>query len=183
MTAGPSFGFPPLSSDEVEVIANLDFTLIEIFPRRFTCLFTETDKTEGSMIRPILVTGAAGRVGGVGDAVVAALLRRGSPVRALVRRDDERAEKLRTSKAELIVGDLTQPADVARAMEGCRRMYFGMSVSAPYLEASVIAAAVARERGDRSSGRTICFSHATRATVGNVLVGISHCKIGVAESA
>ena len=33
-------------------------------------------------------------------------------------------------------------------MEGCRRIYFGMSVSEPYLEATVIAAAVARERGD-----------------------------------
>jgi hypothetical protein len=33
-------------------------------------------------------------------------------------------------------------------LEGCQRMYFGMSVSAPYLEATVTAAAVARERGD-----------------------------------
>ena len=40
---------------------------------------------------PILVTGAAGRVGGVGGAVVEALRRRDLPVRALVRRDDERA--------------------------------------------------------------------------------------------
>jgi NAD(P)H dehydrogenase (quinone) len=100
------------------------------------------------MVHPILVAGAAGRVGGVGGAVVDALLKRGLTVRALVRRDDERADKLRSSGAEVIVGDLTQPADVARALEGCRRMYFGMSVSPPYLEASVIAAAVARERGD-----------------------------------
>jgi len=33
-------------------------------------------------------------------------------------------------------------------MEGCRRIYFSMSVSAPYLEATVIAAAVARELHD-----------------------------------
>src|SRR5687768_8719814 len=94
-----------------------------------------------AMVQPILVTGAAGQVGGVGGAVVAALLKRGLPVRALVRRDDERADKLRSSGADVIVGDLTQPADVARALEGCRRMYFGMSVSPPYLEASAIAAA------------------------------------------
>lgn len=100
------------------------------------------------MVPPILVAGAAGRVGGVGGAIVDALLQHGLPVRALVRRDDERAAKLRSSGAEVIVGDLTEPADVARALEGCRRMFFGMSVSAPYLEASVIAAAVARERGD-----------------------------------
>jgi uncharacterized protein YbjT (DUF2867 family) len=100
------------------------------------------------MVHPILVTGAAGRVGGVGGALVDALLRRGLPVRALVRSDDERAAKLRASGAEVVVGDLTHPADVKRALEGSRRMYFGMSVSAPYLEATVIAAAVARECAD-----------------------------------
>jgi uncharacterized protein YbjT (DUF2867 family) len=100
------------------------------------------------MIQPILVTGAAGQIGGVGGAVVESLLKRGLPVRALVRRDDERAARLRSSGAEVIVGDLTEPADVFRALQGCRRMYFGMSVSPPYLEASAIVAAVARERGD-----------------------------------
>jgi NAD(P)H dehydrogenase (quinone) len=69
-------------------------------------------------------------------------------VRALVHRDDERATAIRATGAEVVVGDLTVPSDVARAMEGCRRIYFGMSVSALYLEATVIAAAVARERGD-----------------------------------
>jgi uncharacterized protein YbjT (DUF2867 family) len=33
-------------------------------------------------------------------------------------------------------------------LNGCRRIYFGMSVSARYLEATVTAAAVARQRGD-----------------------------------
>ena len=47
-------------------------------------------------------------------------------------------------RAEVVVGDLTRAQDIARALEGCRRMYFGMSVSAPYLEATVTAAAVAR---------------------------------------
>ena len=92
---------------------------------------------------PILVTGAAGRVGGVGGTVVEALRRRGLPVRALVRREDERAEALRATGAEVVVGDLTRAADVLRALAGCRRMYFGMSVSAPYLEATVTTAAVA----------------------------------------
>ena len=93
---------------------------------------------------PILVTGAAGRVGAVGRDVVEILRRRSLPVRALVRREDERAEALRAIGAEVVVGDLTRAADVARALAGCRRMYFGMSVSAPYLEATVTAAAVAR---------------------------------------
>jgi len=98
--------------------------------------------------RPILVTGAAGRVGGVGGAVVEALRQRNLPVRAFVRRYDERAEALRAIGAEVVAGDLTRAEDVARALAGCRRMYFGMSVSASYLEATVTAAAVARELGD-----------------------------------
>jgi uncharacterized protein YbjT (DUF2867 family) len=84
----------------------------------------------------------------VGRTVVGLLRQRNLPVRALVRREDERATALRAIGAQVVVGDLTQAADVARALAGCRRMYFGMSVSAPYLEATVAAAAVARERGD-----------------------------------
>ena len=94
----------------------------------------------------ILVTGAAGRIGGVGRSVVELLRRRNLPVRALVRTDDERADALRATGAEVVMGDLTQPVDVARAVEGVQRMFFGMSVSASYLEATAIAAAVARER-------------------------------------
>ena len=56
--------------------------------------------------------------------------------------------RLRAIGAEVVVGDLTRGGDVARAMEGCRRMFFGMSASAQYLEATVTAAAVARDRGD-----------------------------------
>ena len=97
---------------------------------------------------PILVTGAAGRIGGVGGAVVETLRQRDLPVRALVRSDDERAAALRAIGAEVVVGDLTRAGDVARALAGCQRLYFGMSVSAPYLEATVTAAAVARARGD-----------------------------------
>ena len=100
------------------------------------------------MTHPILVTGAAGRIGGMGGAVVEALRRRDLPVRALVRRDDERADALRATGAEVVVADLTRPTDVLRALADCRRMYFGMSVSAPYLEATVLAAAAARARGD-----------------------------------
>ena len=98
--------------------------------------------------KPILVTGAAGKVGAVGRTVVELLRRHDLPVRALVRRHDERAEALSAMGAEVVVGDLTHAADVAHALEGCRRMYFGMSVSPAYLEATVIAAAAARERGD-----------------------------------
>jgi nucleoside-diphosphate-sugar epimerase len=50
------------------------------------------------MTHPILVTGAADRVGGVGG-LVSEALRRGLPVRAMVRCEDERAEELFTASA------------------------------------------------------------------------------------
>ena len=96
---------------------------------------------------PILVTGVPGRVGGVGTAIVEMLRRRDLPVRALALHEDARTDALRAIGAEVVAGDLTEPRDVGRALSGCRRMYFGMSVSASYLEATVIAAAAAREEG------------------------------------
>jgi len=95
----------------------------------------------------ILVTGAAGQLGAVGRTVTKLLLERGLTVRALVRREDDRAAALRTAGAEVVVGDLLEPADVYRVVSGCRRVYFGMSVSSGYLEATVTMAAVAREVG------------------------------------
>jgi uncharacterized protein YbjT (DUF2867 family) len=96
---------------------------------------------------PILVTGAAGQLGAVGRTVTGLLLDRGLPVRAMVRREDDRSAALRAAGAEVVVGDLLEPADVYRVVNGCRRIYFGMSVSAGYLEATVTMAAVAREVG------------------------------------
>src|SRR5260370_3899978 len=96
----------------------------------------------------VLVKGVLGRVGGVGSAIVEILRRRDLPVRALVLREDQRTDALRANGVDVVVGDLTQARDVADALSGCRRMYFGMSVSPSYLEATVTTAAVARERPD-----------------------------------
>ena len=65
----------------------------------------------------------------------------------MVRRADQRAEALRRLGAEVVVGDLTDLASMHRAIKGCRRIYFGMSTSAAYLEATVNTAAVARHYG------------------------------------
>jgi uncharacterized protein YbjT (DUF2867 family) len=46
-----------------------------------------------------------------------------------------------------VVGDLHDPTDVFRVVSGTGRVYFGMSVSDSYLEATVLMAAVARELG------------------------------------
>ena len=70
---------------------------------------------------PILVTGAAGPLGAVGRTVPHLLLDRGLPIRALVRRDDDRATALRAAGAEVVVGDLLDPADVYRVVRGRRR--------------------------------------------------------------
>ena len=93
---------------------------------------------------PILVTGAAGRVGGVGRMVVQLLRERGLPVRAFVHRDDERAAALRATGAEVVVGDLARAEDVLQALQGVDRIYFGLGVSAEYLEGAVTTAVMAR---------------------------------------
>jgi NAD(P)H dehydrogenase (quinone) len=95
----------------------------------------------------ILVTGAAGQLGSVGRTVTGLLLGGGLPVRAMVRREDDRSAALRAAGADVVVGDLLEPADVYRAVSGCGRVYFGMSVSPGHLEATVTMAAVAREVG------------------------------------
>jgi uncharacterized protein YbjT (DUF2867 family) len=96
---------------------------------------------------PILVTGAAGDIGAIGRNLTAMLRAKGHNVRALVRREDERSEGLRRLGAEVVQGDLTDLTSMHRAIEGCARIYFGMSVSAAYLEATVNTAAVARHHG------------------------------------
>jgi uncharacterized protein YbjT (DUF2867 family) len=92
-----------------------------------------------------LITGAGGGIGSVSRGVVDLLLDGGQPVRAMVHHDDDRADGLRELGAEVVVGDLTNPQDVATAMTGVDRMFFNMSVSPDYLTATSIVCAVARE--------------------------------------
>jgi uncharacterized protein YbjT (DUF2867 family) len=99
------------------------------------------------MPNPILVTGAAGRVGAVGRTVTELLLKQGKAVRAMVRTDDERAQALRGMGAEVVVGNLLDLDSMHKAIAGCERMYFSMSVSDAYLAATVNAAAVAKHHG------------------------------------
>src|SRR5215475_2048335 len=84
-----------------------------------------------NMANPILVTGAAGRVGAVGRTLTELLLKQGKAVRAMVRNEDERAQALRDMGAEVVVGDLLDLDSMHRVIAGCETMYFGMSVSMP----------------------------------------------------
>src|SRR5271156_2012367 len=97
--------------------------------------------------KPILVTGAAGAVGSIGRNLTEMLVGKGHRVRALVRREDDRAQALRQLGAEVMQGDLTDLSAMHRAIEGCDRVYFGMSVSTDYLTATINTAAVARNHG------------------------------------
>src|SRR3954469_14848557 len=99
------------------------------------------------MAPPILVTGAAGRVGGVGRTITELLLKQGNAVRAMVRNEDQRAQALRDMGAQVVVGDLLDLDSMHKAIAGCETMYFGMSVSDTYLAATVNAAAVAKHHG------------------------------------
>ncbi|MFC7380780.1 NAD(P)H-binding protein [Sphaerisporangium rhizosphaerae] len=91
----------------------------------------------------VLIAGA----GGVGRMVLDRLRAQDVPVRAMVRRDDDRAAEMRGLGAEVVVGDLTRPETVAAALEGVGRMYFAMPVSPDHLLAATVVATVAREHG------------------------------------
>jgi len=121
------------------------------------------------MANPILVTGAAGRVGAVGRTVTELLLKQGKAVRAMVRTEDERAQALRGLGAEVVVGNLLDLDSMHRVIAGCETMYFGMSVSDAYLAATVNAAAVAKHHGVKAfinmSQMTVSQMSITETTV------------------
>ena len=73
------------------------------------------------MTIPVLVTGAAGRVGAVGRTVTELLLKQGKEVRAMVRNEDERAQALREMGAEVVVGNLLDLDSMHRVIAAARR--------------------------------------------------------------
>src|ERR1700682_2282364 len=99
------------------------------------------------MANPILVTGAAGRVGAVGRTGTELLLKQGKAVRAMVRNEAGPAQGLLDMGAEVVVGNLLDLDSMHKAIAGCETMYFGMSVSDAYLAATVNVAAVAKHHG------------------------------------
>jgi uncharacterized protein YbjT (DUF2867 family) len=96
---------------------------------------------------PILVTGAAGGVGSTAHSAIAALLQQGRRVRAMVRKLDVRADRLRDMGAEVVVADMLDIIAVRAAMKGCSVLYFTMSISPDYLEAATNVAVTAKSLG------------------------------------
>jgi len=72
-----------------------------------------------SSLQPTLVTGATGFVG---SAVARSLVGRGHAVRVLVRRGSDR-RNLAELPVETVEGDLTDPASLGRAADGCRYVF------------------------------------------------------------
>ena len=93
------------------------------------------------MSHPILVTGAAGgRQGSTGGVITSLLLEQGQ-VRALVHKLDSRSHALRQQAAEVVEGDLLDPASVQAVMRNVKRAYFTYPVTDGLLEAATIFAA------------------------------------------
>jgi uncharacterized protein YbjT (DUF2867 family) len=100
------------------------------------------------MSQPILVTGAAGGAqGSTGRLVAGLLLKQGLPIRAFVHKIDARSDELRQRGAEIVEGDLLNPATVQAAMRNVKRAFFTYPVADGLLEATTIFATTAREAG------------------------------------
>lgn len=95
----------------------------------------------------ILITGAAGSIGSTSREAIRILLERGHQVRAMVRQLDARADALRVMGAEVVVADLLDIVAVRAAMQGCKVVYFTMSISPSYLEAATNLAVTAKSLG------------------------------------
>lgn len=95
------------------------------------------------MTKPkILVTGSTGKTG---TQVVAQLLEQGWPVRAVLRKEDARSERLRRLGAEVVVADLYDYEQMLEAMRGTRRAYYCPPVQPFMIQASAVFVAAARD--------------------------------------
>ena len=90
----------------------------------------------------ILVTGGTGNVGG---AVVTELLKRGTEVRVLARKQPE-AGKL-SAGVEVAIGDLLDPVSVEQAMQGVDKLFLLNAVVTDELTQALIAYGIARRVG------------------------------------
>ena len=95
----------------------------------------------------VLVTGAAGDTGGY---AIDALAKLNVSVRAMVRKDDERAARLRATGVEVILADLLDLDSVRSAMEGVSAAYFVYPLVPGLIDATAYFAQAAREAGVRS---------------------------------
>src|SRR5215470_11901785 len=95
------------------------------------------------MIKPrIIVTGATGKTG---SAVVTELLKAGHPVRALVRREDDRTARLKAQGAEIAVADMSDVERIADTLKDVQGAYYCPPLD-PYMIQGAVAFAVAAKQ-------------------------------------
>ncbi len=92
----------------------------------------------------VVVTGATGSTG---SQVVAQLRRHDWPVRALVRRIDDRAERLRALGADIHIVDLFDQGQLATALRGTQRAYFCPPTHPHMLDSATSFAFAAKDAG------------------------------------
>lgn len=114
-----------------------------------------------------LVTGATGKTG---TYTINELLSQGAQVRALVHRDDERSEKLKSLGVEIVQGDLSDLQQLSDALNGISGVYFVYPIQTPGILASTAyLIQAAREQGvkhivnmSQKSARREAKSHAAQ---------------------
>ncbi|WP_354116138.1 NAD(P)H-binding protein [Bradyrhizobium sp. LA7.1] len=113
-----------------------------------------------------LVTGATGETG---RNTVQRLLEKGHAVRAMVHKEDGRAEALRKAGAEVMVGDLFEHDDAIRAAAGTTAAYFCYPVRPGIIQTTAYFADAAKRAGLKAvinmsqiSAREDSKSHAAR---------------------
>ena len=114
----------------------------------------------------ILVTAATGETGRY---TVQRLVEKGHAVRALVHREDERSDALRSAGAEVVVGDLLEHDDAIRATAGTTAAYFCYPIRPGLIQATAYFADAAKRAGleavvnlSQISARENSKSHAAR---------------------
>jgi uncharacterized protein YbjT (DUF2867 family) len=93
-----------------------------------------------TMIKPrIIVTGATGKTGSI---VASELLKAGNPVRAMVRREDERSARLKAQGVEIAVAEMSDVERVADALKDVQGAYYCPPLD-PYMVQGAVGFAVA----------------------------------------
>ena len=95
----------------------------------------------------VLVTGATGLTGGYTAEI---LTQQGIPVRALVHKEDERAQKLRMMGVDVVIGDLLNLNDARRALDGVSTAYFIYPIAPGIIDATAYFAQAAKEAGTKA---------------------------------
>ncbi len=120
------------------------------------------------MNRPkILVTAAAGHTG---TAAVHQLLQMGFPVRAFVRRRDDRATALEQAGAELFIGDVFDYRDLRASMVGVQRAYHCPPFGLNLLHNTMLFAVAAEEAEPQDAGRQLIQHRNQRGWTTKVII-------------